>query len=129
MADKDLFDLSKLSEREIGDFEFMVNSPSYQRIVRPYLIKMRDSVQMMMLDRSEDRKRVYNDDFLAGQASTLIGFLKFLDGLKEHTSMDRMQKAVQMSTEEVYQDLRNRGVITHSGQAISADDLAAAEDF
>jgi hypothetical protein len=129
MADKDLFDVSKLTEQEIGEFEWVVNSPSFLRVFRPYLITMRDSVQTMMLDRSEDRKRMYPDDFLAGEAAALIGFVKFLDGLKANTSMERMHKAVQLSTEQMYADLRNRGVIAHSGQHLSPEDLAAAEDF
>lgn len=129
MADRDLFDVANLTEQEIGEFEWVVNSPSYQRVFRPYLLKMRNSVQTMMLDRSEDRKKAYPDDFLAGQAAALIGFLSFLDGLKEHTNMERMHKSVQLSHEEMYADLRAKGVITHSGQAISAEDLAAAEDY
>lgn len=130
MADVNkLFDVSKLTEREIGEFEWVVNSPTYQRMFRPYLIKMRDSVQTLMLDRSEDRKKAYPDDFLAGEAAALIGFISFLDGMKENTNMERMHKAVQLSQEEMYADLRAKGLISHSGQAMSAEDLAAAQDF
>jgi len=124
-----LFDVNKMTDRDRGDFEFIVNSPSYLRVFRPYLTKMQHSVQTMMLDRSTARKETYPDDFLAGQAAALIGFVAFLDGLKNNTNMERMNKSVQLTTEEMYADLRNRGAISHSGQHISAEDLEMSEDY
>lgn len=127
MKTDQLFDQSKLTEEEVGNFEFILNSPSYLRLFRPYLIKMRDSIQHLMLDRSEDRKKAYPDDFLAGEAAALIGFITFLDGLRSNTNLERMSKAVQMTTDQMYEDLRKRGLIKHSGQSIDARDLA--EDY
>jgi hypothetical protein len=129
MSEFNLFDASKLTDEEIGHLEWVLNSPSYERVFRLYLKKMIESVQTYMLDRSEDRKKLYPDDFLAGQAAGLIGLLRFLDGLRDHTNMARVDRAQQATPNEAYEKLRALGAIRHSGQAVNPEDLEIAEDF
>ncbi len=124
-----LFDVSNLTEEELGHLEWVLNSPSYERVFRPYIMKMRESAQMMMLDRSEDRKKQYPDDFLAGQAAALMGFLKFLDGIRDHTNSQRVEAALQSTPDDAYERLKGLGAIRHSGQAVSPEDVAIAEDY
>ncbi len=124
-----ILDMSTLKDEDIGHFEFVVNSPSYQRIVRLYLLTMVRSVERLMKDPSKERKDKYSNDFLAGQAVALEGLVAFLDGLRAQTNMNRMAVAQQaMTPEQEYNRLRELGLVRHTGQATAASDVQAMID-
>jgi hypothetical protein len=89
---------------------------------------MRDSVQTMMLDRSTTRKEEYPDDFLSGQATALIGLIKFLDMMKEQTSMSRIDESQSQIPVDQYEALRALGAIRHSGQHIALEDIKMGDE-
>lgn len=124
-----LFDLSKLTDDELGQLEFVVNSPAWELVFRRYLQQMIFSVDRLMKDRSEARKQQWNDDFLAGQSVALEGFVKFTDGIIQSTNMARMAETQQMTPNEEYDRLRATGFIRHSGQRVEGTDLPPFEDF
>lgn len=122
-----LFDLSRLNDDELGQLEFVVNSPAWEGVFKPYLRQMIRSLEMMMKDRSQERKDKYNDDFLAGQCSALEGFVAFCDGIVQNTNMARMAEAQKMTPEQEYERLRVLGLVRHSGQAARPEDIPFEE--
>lgn len=130
MVDPDkLFSLETLNEEEIGQLEFILASPAWAGYLRPYLQVMIHSVERLMKDRSEERKKRYNDDFLAGQCTALEGFLAFADATSQSINMARMGKVQQLTPNQEYERLRVQGLVRHSGQTAQADDLVAFEEY
>lgn len=124
-----IFDVSKLTDEEIGQLEYILLSPAYERVFKPYLYRMQKSIEHMMLDRSQRRKEEFPDDFLAGEAVGIAGLLAFFDSLAEQINMARVAAVQQATPDEQYTLLRAQGLIKHSGQAVNAAELAAAEDY
>lgn len=127
-----LFDLSKLNEEELGQLEFWLLSPAWEGYGKLYLKSIIKSLERLMKDRSEERKKRYNDDFLAGQCTALEGFIAFCDGIVQNLSMARVAEAQKMTPDQEYDRLRALGFVRHSGQVTRAEDLTPvdpAEDF
>lgn len=96
MADlKKVFNIGKLNDHELGCVEFVLNSPAYQDVFKPYLESMQHSLSMSMLDRGEARKKEYPDDFLAGGIVAIKGLLELFDHLVNETRIDRIDAAQQ----------------------------------
>lgn len=125
---KEIFDLSKMSEQDIGELEFVVNSPAYRKFFRGYMLKMRESAQRLLLDRSQARKDVHPDDGLAYQILFIDGLMAFLDGILDQTNIARMVETQQHTPQDEYEALRERNLIRHSGQTVDAADLQDAID-
>jgi len=127
-----LFDISKLNDEELGQLEYWLLSPAWEGYGKLYLKWMIRCLERLMKDRSEDRKKKYNDDFLAGQCTALEGFVAFCDGIVENLSIARMAEVQKMTPDQEYDRLRALGFVRHSGQVIQAEDLEAvdpAQDF
>lgn len=92
---KKVFDISKLSDHELGCVEFVLNSPAYQDVFKPYLENMRDSLMLAVLDRSEGRKKEYPDDFLSGGIVAIKGLLELFEHIIRETRMERIDDAQQ----------------------------------
>jgi hypothetical protein len=126
---ENLFDLSRLNEEELGQLEYWLLSPAWEGYGKLYLKSIIKSVERLMKDRSEDRKKRYNDDFLAGQCTALEGFIAFCDGLVQNLSMARVAEVQKMTPNEEYDRLRTLGFVRHSGQVVRAEELDPAEDY
>jgi len=87
---KKVFDINKLTDHELGCVEYVLNSPAYQDVFKPYLEAMRDSTSLAMLDRSEARRKEYPDDFLAGNIVALKGLLELFEHILRETRMERI---------------------------------------
>jgi hypothetical protein len=124
-----LFDVTKLNDDELGQLEFVLNSPAWEGWFKPYLVRVIRSIERLMKDRSEERKKTYNDDFLAGQCTALEGFVAFCDGVAQNTSMARMGEVQKMTPDQEYQRLRTIGLVRHSGQVVRPEDLIPFEEF
>jgi hypothetical protein len=90
MEMRSVFDLNRLSEQELGCVEFVLNSPAYIDVFKPYLEKMRDDLTLRLLDRTEARRTEYPDDFLAGSIVTIKGLLEFFEHIIRETKMQRI---------------------------------------
>lgn len=126
---ENLFDLSRLNEEEIGQLEFWLLSPAWEGYGKLYLKWIVKSLERLMKDRSEERKKRYNDDFLAGQCTALEGFIAFCDGLVQNLQMARVADVQKMTPNQEYEQLRALGFVRHSGQVVQAADLNVTEDF
>jgi hypothetical protein len=124
-----LFDISKLNDDELGQLEYVVNSPAWEGFFKQYVRMVIRSLEHLMKDRSEARKQKYNDDFLAGQCTALEGFIAFADAIVEATNMTRMAEAQKMTPDQEYERLRALGFIKQSGQHVDAQDLIPFEEF
>ena len=129
MDPNNLFDLSKLNDDELGQLEFVLNSPAFEGVFKPYLLGVIRGIERLMKDRSDARKAQYNDDFLAGQCLALEGFLAFAAGIIQSTNMARMAAAVQMTPNEEYERLRSLGLVRGAGQVVRPEDLTPFEEF
>lgn len=128
-----VFDLRKLTEQELGCVEFVLNSPAYIDVFKPYLENVRDSMQKLWLDRSQERKDNYPDDFLAGGVAAIDGLLKFFAVVIHETNMDRVHEAMAKMTPDVQYRLRqekgNVLPVVGVNQSPEPEKYNPAEDF
>jgi hypothetical protein len=125
----ELLNLNKASDEEIGQLEYVVNSPAWARFFKPYLFKMLNSINRMWRDRSAERRDKYSDDYLAAYAASIEGLLQWGDTLVKQTQAARVIDAQERTPEQEYDALRAMGFIKHAGQHITPEELAQAEDF
>jgi hypothetical protein len=109
---RELFDLRKLDEQQLGEIEFVLNSPAYEHSFKPYLEGILAQMNHLWKDRSKARSDQYPDDFLAGGVVFGEGLLKFFDLLIHETSMERIHAALEhMTSERQYDERRKRGLV------------------
>jgi hypothetical protein len=104
----EVFSTSKLSEQQLGCVEFVLNSPAYLDVFKPYLLDARETMAAAMLDRSTGRKDQYPDDFLAGSISTIDSLLNFFQHVLDETSLDRVHASMERITPEVEYHMRQQ---------------------
>jgi len=97
----EFFEPKKLTERQLGVIAFVLNSPAYSETFEPYLQSVRDSMNHLMMDRSQARKDQYPDDFLVGGIVVADGFLNFFRLLIDETDIERIHEAMQQADGDV----------------------------
>lgn len=113
------FSVSNLTEHQRGHLEFMVNSPSYSDIFRPYLMNRRDVLLKMLLRPDSTRKTTFSDDYLRGTIHAIDNLLEFFDKLIEETQMSRMSKSIKdLPATEQYAALAAQGAFGPSGKPV-----------
>lgn len=105
---KEHFDLTKLDENQIGQIEFVLNSPAYVDSFRPYLLGIISQMNDLWKDRTQARRDQYPDDFLAGGIVFGEGLIKFFNLLLEETKMERIHKAMEGMTNEKLYDMKRQ---------------------
>jgi len=116
---KDVLDVSTLDDHEIGHIEFVLNSPAYGDHFEPYLRRMRDRLNKLLLDPSEDRERQYPYKFLIGGIAMIDGLLELFEKLVSETRTERMMRSqVEQSPNEQYQAMREQGLVRPSGMTV-----------
>jgi hypothetical protein len=104
---KEVFDVSQLEEHELGHLVFVLNSPSYTRVFEPYLIRARDSLNVLLIDPSDERKSKYPCDYLRGGICAIDGLLALFTKLIDETDIARVGELVSQQTgEDQYKQLR-----------------------
>jgi hypothetical protein len=111
-----VFSIRDLRDEEIGNLQYILSHPSYTRVFEPYLRRMRESANHLWLDRRQQRKDTYPDDFLAGQISAIDGLLGFFQKLIDETSVEHAGRAAaELTEEQKYDELRRTGQIRGAG--------------
>ena len=130
---REFFDLRKLDQQQIGEIEFILNSPAYDHSFKPYIKSVLYSMHRLWMDRSEQRKATYPDDYLAGGATFGEGLLKFFDLLVSETSLERIHASMsQMTGDNLYDMARERGdvkPIVGLDQSASPEPVRPEDDF
>jgi hypothetical protein len=132
---REFFDLRKLDERQLGQIEFVLNSPAFEDSFKPYMLGLIFSMNTMWKDRSRERQDRYPDEFLAGGVVFAEGLLKFFSLLIHETSIERMHEAMVagMSNDLIYDAKRNAGqvrpVVGINQPAVPAEGDIPAEDY
>jgi hypothetical protein len=109
---RQFFDARKLSEQELGQIEFVIMSPAYDSAFRPYLESIRDSMNELWKDRSQQRKDAYPDDFLAGGVCAIDGLLKYFTALLHESNFERVHASMaEMTSDRQYELQRQQGKI------------------
>jgi len=104
--------VTKLDEQQLGQIEFVLNSPAYVDSFKPYIQGVLNQLNVLWKDRSRQRSDEYPDDFLAGGAVFGEGLLKFFDLLVSETSMERIHASMEsMTSEKQYDMRRERGAV------------------
>jgi len=105
---KKVFNISKLTDHELGCVEFVLNSPAYQDVFKPYLENMRDSLSLALLDRGKVRREEYPDDFLAGGIVAIKGLLELFEHIINETRIERIDNAQQTLSATSRYDVEQR---------------------
>lgn len=87
---KKVFDVGALTEHQLGCVEFVLNSPAYLDVFKPFLQSRREQIALAMLDRSRERKEMYPDDTLAGHVTAIDELLSLFENVVAETRMERM---------------------------------------
>jgi hypothetical protein len=117
MADfREVLDIGVLDDHEIGHIEYILNSPAYGDHFEPYLKRMRDRLNQLLLDPSEEREKMYPYKFLIGGICMIDGLLELFGKLISETRIERMARAVTEKTpNQQYQQMREQGLVKPSG--------------
>jgi hypothetical protein len=120
---KRFFDVGRLDEQQLGMIEFVLNSPAYTDSFKPYLLSIRDNMNDLWLDRSQKRKDMFPDDYLAGMIAAIDGLLKLFTILIHETSVERIHSAMSnASSDQQYdqyvKDGRNQPVVGINQNAV-----------
>lgn len=97
----EFFEPKKLTDRQLGIIAFVLNSPAYAETFEPYLQSVRNSMNHLMMDRSQARKDMYPDDFLVGGIAVADGFLNFFRLLIEETDIEKIHASMQQADGDV----------------------------
>ena len=109
---KEFFDLRRLDRQQLGEIEFVLNSPAYEHSFKPYILGILKSLNTLWKDRTRERRDKYTDDFLAGGDALGSGLLEFFALLIQETSFERMHEAMQdKSPESQYQTRLHAGAV------------------
>jgi len=105
----ELFDVSGLDDHEIGHLEYILNSPSYARVFRPFLERMQMNYTSLALDpRPDVRKRYGGTKYLRAGANNIRNLLEFFDKLVAETQHERAM-SIRMTDEQQYHAAVERG--------------------
>ena len=113
------FDVSQLDTNTLGHLEYILNSPSYQQVMRPFLVNSQKMYETLLLDpRPEVRKKYGGTNYLRCGANNISAFLKFLDTIVLETHHERaMEARAQMTDEEMHDEAVRYGLIKAAGQS------------
>lgn len=121
---KDVVNVASLDDHEIGHIEFVLNSPAYLDHFEPYLRRMRDRLNTLLLDPSEEREAKYPYKWLIGGISMIDGLLELFTSLINETRVERMMRAqVELSPSQQYQAMREQGLSRPSGMTQQPPDV------
>jgi len=133
MTFKDIFDVSKLSEHEIGAIEYVLNSPCYASVFRPFLLRSRESAIRLVLDPHAEKMKQYDEKDMKWKANVIEELVTFFDHIIEETQHERAVRAAQYwrgdTQEEQYTKFREEGKIGPAGQTVLIDGYPADEEF
>jgi len=128
---RELFNVSNLTDEELGHLEFVLGSPSYERVFEPYLKTMKRTLIRNLCDPSQEREQKYPSDYCRGGIHMIDGLLTLFRKLVAETQMERVARAqgTPMGQEDIYQKLREEGHIRGGGQIDDPPDYDPREDF
>jgi hypothetical protein len=129
---RDLFDVSNLTDEELGHLEWVLSSSSYEQVFKKYLRSMSETLNLRLKNPSRDRKEQYPSDFLRGGILMIDGLVEFFSRIVAETQMERIARAQGsgLSQEELYEKLHQEGKVRPAGQITPApDEYDAAQDF
>lgn len=111
------FSVNKLTDHQRGHLEFIMNSPSYADIFKPYLLERRDILLKMLLRPDDARKTTFSDDYLRGTIHTIDNLLEFFDTIIRETQMSRMGQSIKdLPVDQQYAALAAKGAFGPGGQ-------------
>jgi hypothetical protein len=85
-----VFDINKLSAEELGHMEYIVNSPSWERVFRPFFIRARDTYTELLLHRDPKVRIAHGGSpSLRAAANNMSLVVTFFDKIIEETQHER----------------------------------------
>jgi hypothetical protein len=127
---KEVFDVAQLEEHELGHLVYVLNSPSYIRVFEPYLVRARDSLNILLIDPSDERKKKYPCDYLRGGICAIDGLLALFAKLIDETDIERIGELVSQRTDEDrYTQLRMAGLAGPLAQSVKEQEYNPDEDY
>ena len=87
-------DLSRLTEEDIGHLEFVLSSPSYSLIFRPFLARIREDYLRLLLNPSKSRAESVPDDYLRGGVAVIDTLLTMFEDIRTNLNTERVHNAM-----------------------------------
>ncbi len=113
----EVINVAGLPENELGHIEYILASPAYEDHFAPYLKRMRDRLNVMLLDPSQAMEDAYPADFLRGGILMIDGLLELFKNLISETKTERMLRSqIERTPNEEYQHMREQGLVRPGGQ-------------
>ena len=121
-----VFDISRLDDHELGHLEYVLNSPSYTQVFRPFLQATQKMYMELLMDpRPKVRAKYGGTNYLRCGANNARRILEFFDKILEETRDSRAMFARNaLGQQDLYEAAVASGVIRHSGQTLKPE-----EDF
>lgn len=124
------FELSVLDEHELGHLEYILNSPSYTRVFKPFLESLQKAyVERMLNPDPATRQKYGGDEYLRCGANNIQRQLEFYEKVIAETQHQRAMSAREALGEvDLYRQAVAEGKVGPSGQ-IRTPDYADVEEF
>lgn len=130
---KEFFDVSLIDERQLGEMEFVLNSPAYEHTFKKYMEGVLRQLNALAKDRSQKRKDEYPDDTLFGGIMFGEGLLEFFSRIIQETRMERIHASMQnVSNDDLYDAARRQGrvkPVVGLDQSAEPEPYNPAEDY
>lgn len=109
-----VFDVSNMDAHELGHLEYVLNSPSWQRVFRPFIERLHQQFIAHWLD---PRGKTIDEQYLKAGANVTRDFLSFFEKVIKETNHERaMQARTALGDEDLYRLAREQGQIGPAGQ-------------
>jgi hypothetical protein len=128
----EVFDIGRLTELQLGNVEFILTSPAYTETFKPYLMSIRKNLNTVWLDRSQGRKDMISDDYLAGGIAMIDGLITFFSLVLDESSLDRIHASQSRTPDQQYDALVRAGAakpVVGMNQEAAPKPYDPAEDF
>jgi hypothetical protein len=126
----DLFDVSKIDDHQLGHIEWVLTSPSYMDVFRPFLLRAKESAIELLLDHSEGRRREWSDDALIERANSIRELLTFFDKLVEEAQQERIIRAQSERQDRTdYNDMARGGYLDPTPGRTPSREIPPELDF
>jgi len=125
---KEIFDVAKLDEYELGQIEFILTHPAFESHFRPYMQRMHDSCVKLWKIPLHRRSSELTDEDLKAGARFIDGMMAFFDKLVMESRDERILRS-QGLVPDTHAQARESGQIKSPPMHPGEPDYDAALDF
>lgn len=108
---KQLFNTNLMDEQELGQIEYILTHPAYERYFRPYMQHMHDSMIVQWKLPQHARSHAASDEELRQGARFIEGLMRYFDEIIKHAQVERVLRSQDLVPSDPHQYARETGLV------------------